>query len=1282
MASLQKILAEKFDTEKLKGNSFFILSPQNSWRQLAYYLSHHPYTVRFIYVLIVVNAASMAFITPLDDPDSTQVQIVDISDRVVLGIFTIEMCVRMCALGVCIGDYTYWKSSGWNRLDCLVVLGSIVGQFAGERGFTAFRAFRAFRIFRAVRYFKSFKDVMSSLKSALSLVADNSAFMGFFFLVFGVLSVDLFQDSLSRWCVSEEAYANGVIEEPVARRACKSPKDLDSDRGIVHGNCPNGFLCMKFSKSAYYHGKANFDDIFHAIIVIWQISTLSNWTEHVYHLQESEGAVLPALYCFVLIFFMNFIVINLFVAVVGEVFGRSRDTDVQEHPSIYCLNYDQGEVWEETKRRRLTQTIHWGLVRDDVRERTEVWGDTGTTDRIDLRREIQTSDWEVLRHKLLPVLHSRAFLLVVVAISMTNVALKAGNSERLSSDDQDSAESFQRSIDLLFTILLAVELSMRYFVTANGSLKRLFASTWDAYDCGILLASILSMALAGTSLSFFRMRVLQLAFYYQGLQPVAELCDRTVAGIPGAVSIVVFILFSFFVFGVAGVQFFAGEMELEGTGQRMRLHFDHFISSQLLLFHVMSGDAWETYLRTTWHSTGPIGVLFILFFFVYSAWVLLNLFTAVVLETFQLEDDLKTREQMRVMREKQMRWGSSAGKNSRASHFGQTRKQLFSSLFRRFKQFIALPDSQRLQHNAEILEDALALELKQMLEKGTRSNLESLLEEVTMMSIEPPSEIGMQTHDGKTSKRQGKIECGLGEVSDLERNLTVELLNGKSAMMELLINNNCACRVLVSEIDMPAKGVADDADDMEHVKLNLPMHSLINEDQLDDTTEWWTTEVEYSMWVFHYQAPLRVFLKSLVNHPYYEYCMTLAILASTVALILEPPSEALWYKQAETEDSTLYRALRALDIVWLCVFGQEVVLKALAFGFCATPFSGKEAYINNGWNVLDLFLFVSMCLTTAMPKFKAVQAFRTLRPIRVLRRIESLHVVVSAIWSSLGATVCIVVGFMYWFLLLGTLGISLFAGKLNYCTFPGAVGKVDCVGQYEVNGYLAPRAWLTRRQNFDSIGSAMQTLVEVTSLSAWGDVMFTTMDIRGRGLQPEFMHSPMHSLFFIVTVIICSFYFVNIFVAVILDKIYQQMGISIMTQNQRAWVDFQKTVRLYESQMHGAKPPNQHSSNIRLLLYHVTTHRHFDTFVIIVVVINIGFMASVHAGQSAMWTEFIEFLDYFFLTAYFLEMVAKIIAYGSIQDYAKYVKSNRGRRYAHHAGTAGISLTLSLSSAR
>ena len=753
------------------------------------------------------------------------------------------------------------------------------------------------------------------------------------------------------------------------------------------------------------------------------------------------------------------------------------------------------------------------------------------------------------------------------------------------------------------------------------------------FDTVILVLSILLLITKGTSLSFFRLRVLQLAFYFEGLKPAGELFHRSVAGIPGSISIVLFISLSFFVFGVAGLQFFAGKMNSE-DGTRMRLHFDHFFSGQLLLFQVMSGDTWEEYMRGAWRGTGPFGIVFVVAFYVYSVWVLLNLFTAVVLENFDREDAIKYLEQIQQYHDMSKEHRISA--NTRVGR----RESIMTTIKGVVWKFFTLPEAIKKQHEQEMQDYSLAHELSSVLEKGSRHTLTALL--TNMNSLE------MDETDGVKNTEASHLEVGRGAISEIAWNASVSMIAQREARHEYYVSKNHATRQVNTGFEA--------TDDQNKFHLHLPCHNLIRESDIaQERIASESDEIVRSFFFFDLQSSIRMFLRWMVTHKNYELFMVLCIVLSTISLGLDNPSEATAALESESSTTFTYRALRLLDWVWLGIFGQEVLSNCIAFGVYASPWSTKKGYLNNLWNVLDTVLLISMLVTIALPRFKIIQVFRTLRPIRVLRKVQSLHIVVSAIWGALPATFTIAAGIVLLFVLLGIVGMSFFAGKLNYCNNTTATGQFNCSGLYVSDtGVLMHTVWMEADQNFDSISASIQTLIEVTSLASWTTPMFATMDITGKGLQPEFMSSPMNCVYFLVVVMICSFYLVNVFVAVILDRIYQEMGISLMTEEQRAWSDFQKTVQLYESIMHGAKPPDFSSSSTRLVLYHLVSHPMFDPFILCLITINIAFMASQHTNQPTWWTDVLLIADYIFLGCYIIEMLIKIIAYGGYKNYFKY----------------------------
>lgn len=78
-------------------------------------------------------------------------------------------------------------------------------------------------------------------------------------------------------------------------------------------------------------------------------------------------------------------------------------------------------------------------------------------------------------------------------------------------------------------------------------------------------------------------------------------------------------------------------------------------------------------------------------------------------------------------------------------------------------------------------------------------------------------------------------------------------------------------------------------------------------------------------------------------------------------------------------------------------------------------------------------------------------------------------------------------------------------------------------------GLPTPRAWSNFASSFNHIGSAIITLMEVTSLN-WIDTARVAMDARGVDLQRQRNAAPASAIFFILFVVVGAFFMVNLFV--------------------------------------------------------------------------------------------------------------------------------------------------------
>ena len=75
--------------------------------------------------------------------------------------------------------------------------------------------------------------------------------------------------------------------------------------------------------------------------------------------------------------------------------------------------------------------------------------------------------------------------------------------------------------------------------------------------------------------------------------------------------------------------------------------------------------------------------------------------------------------------------------------------------------------------------------------------------------------------------------------------------------------------------------------------------------------------------------------------------------------------------------------------------------------------------------------------------------------------------------------------------------------------------------------------WENRDHNYDNVPNAMMTLFVVSSLEGWPDIMFYALDYTGRDKGPTYNASPELMIYFVLFILIGSFFFLNFFIGVL-----------------------------------------------------------------------------------------------------------------------------------------------------
>ena len=226
------------------------------------------------------------------------------------------------------------------------------------------------------------------------------------------------------------------------------------------------------------------------------------------------------------------------------------------------------------------------------------------------------------------------------------------------------------------------------------------------------------------------------------------------------------------------------------------------------------------------------------------------------------------------------------------------------------------------------------------------------------------------------------------------------------------------------------------------------------------------------------------------------------------------------YFSDDDADSQIVKISNDSDFVFNYLFITECVLKVIALGFAMD----EGSYLTDSWNRLDFFIvsisIIDMLLaSTDIPALKVLRMLRMIRPLRVISHNPQLKMIVAALFESVGSIVNVSFIVMIIWLMFAIYGMNTFMGMFFYCSEEPYTYNTKWVCEDQGG------EWLTFDSNFDDIGEAMMTLFIVASLEGWPDIMYQAIDVTKIDNGPKYEASPAQSAFFMVFILIGSFFF-------------------------------------------------------------------------------------------------------------------------------------------------------------
>nr|CAH7755461.1 unnamed protein product [Callosobruchus chinensis] len=388
---------------------------------------------------------------------------------------------------------------------------------------------------------------------------------------------------------------------------------------------------------------------------------------------------------------------------------------------------------------------------------------------------------------------------------------------------------------------------------------------------------------------------------------------------------------------------------------------------------------------------------------------------------------------------------------------------------------------------------------------------------------------------------------------------------------------------------------------------------------------------------------------------YLDWVMITMTTLSCLSMMFETP----YYRVMENV------SLQIAEYGFVIFMSIELALKILADGLFFTP----KAYVKDVAAVLDVFIYlVSLTFLCWMPKSvppnsgaQLLMILRCLRPLRIFTLVPHMSKVVYELCRGFKEILLVSTLLILLMFIFASYGVQLYGGRLARCNDPNITRREDCVGIFlrrvfvtkmkvqpgENETYpamLVPRVWANpRRFNFDNIGDAMLTLFEVLSFKGWLDVRDVL--IKNLGL--------VHAVYIHVYIFLGCMIGLTLFVGVVIANYSENKGTALLTVDQRRWCDLKKRLKIAQP-LH--LPPRPDGKKFRAFIYDITQNIKFKRFIAVMVLINSALLG-VGWNKDEPYTEILATVDIICTSLFVVEVVMKNIAFTP----RGYLQSRRNR---------------------
>lgn len=669
-----------------------------------------------------------------------------------------------------------------------------------------------------------------------------------------------------------------------------------------------------------------------------------------------------------------------------------------------------------------------------------------------------------------------------------------------------------------------------------------------------------------------------------------------------------------------------------------RRSFESFPRAWLLHFQILTGDDWSNQMYAYMNVTNGVGTfLYFSLSFILTNYMLMNLFVAVILENFELDQARRVEEQA--------------------------------------------------VHRREIW----------------RQMLDYFISGGVQQQVNPSRMAGGENLDAQTLKRAREKTHNCGQLGDSnfgnfkvesEQFNSLDQLGSMSnqqtwtlvSPLRWLIIKLCRCCGRPQGLCSVAE-TNDSALCLFHGRIRENV-KMIN-----------GTQVE----VLEYSHFLRRVCERLEHYKWFERAVILTIITSSVLLAWEGPPGSRDGEMA-FGSVTAKQLSDGANLVFFVIFGLELVIKVVANGFLFSP----NAYLMDNWNRLDFSVIIFSTLDyfdiSSGSWGRILRMARCLRPLRLINKNDGMKRIVSAVLESMSTNIGILFLAATTFCIAAILGVQLFGGKFFYCSCGWAVGPdawpvtatftsrdgEEVVGMNDsalclsssvltaTNGTelrrssilavnTVPRCspncstslqseldvmtlstcqWMNKPYNFDDSVAALESLFTAATLAGWTDVMEASLDATYIDQHPQTLANPFAAVYWITFVFVCSFFFTNLFIGVLVDFINRSDGTAFMTVDQLEWSDLQVACGKIQPVVTDARKQTHSTLTARRIALRIVIDSSWEKLSSFAIICNTISMSAEYYGQSEWYTLLQDQINAGFLIFFTSEVCLKLLGLG------------------------------------